>query len=515
MDPSFGTVHRNPTHDWLQDHALSVMSNVTKTEFGNVNYKARIKSRLSASTFFVADHDIRQNRIAPDEAARWAARQDEYLQGRDVIVTEGYIGPAHGSRVGCRMIIEDIQPNIAGMQRHLYFPPDEDWAPEMTVIYTPTLAAEGKPDDCLIVVDLDARVTRVFGSDYFGESKMGGLRMWVKHVYDQGGLACHAGLKVFPGEHTPDGVEHSMLIIGLSGTGKTTTTFTRQLESLPVQDDFVAVMPGGELRTTENGCFAKTYALDPVDEPTIYGGTTSPGAWLENVHVAPDGTVDFFDTSHTANGRSTFSLDSIRHRSPQDVPPLRHLLMLNRSDHIIPAVAKLTPAQIPAYFMLGETKGTSAGGAAEAGKSLRVPGTNPFFFDDDSLQGNRLMDLLDTMETEVGVYVLNTGRVGGPDEDERSVKVRIPDTSAVVEAIVSGTIEWEEDPDFGYLVASSVPGIDDPELLQPRRLYERQGRISEYEDRVALLHRERRQYLDSYPALRPEVVEGLGAPNSA
>ena len=29
--------------------------------------------------------------------------------------------------------------------------------------------------------------------------------------------------------------------------------------------------------------------------------------------------------------------------------------------------------------MLGETKGTSAGGADEAGKSLRVPGTNPFF----------------------------------------------------------------------------------------------------------------------------------------
>ena len=29
--------------------------------------------------------------------------------------------------------------------------------------------------------------------------------------------------------------------------------------------------------------------------------------------------------------------------------------------------------------MLGETKGTSAGGASEAGKFLRVPGTNPFF----------------------------------------------------------------------------------------------------------------------------------------
>ena len=507
---SFDTVHHDPDQSWLKAQALAVMPNVTETEFGNVNYTARLTSRLSASTFFVADREIHQNRISPEEAAEWAARQDAHLERGDVIVTDGYIGPAHGSRVGCRMIIESIQPNIAGMQRHLYFPPDESWSPDFTVIYTPTLSAPGKPDDCLIVVDLDAKVTRVFGSDYFGESKMGGLRMWVKHVYDQGGLACHAGLKVFPATHTPDGVEHSMLIIGLSGTGKTTTTFTRQLESLPVQDDFVALMPGGELRTTENGCFAKTYALDPVDEPTIYGGTTSPDAWLENVSVAPDGSVDFFGTSHTANGRSTFSLDSIRHRSPVDVPPLRHLLMLNRSDHIIPAVAKLKPHQIPAYFMLGETKGTSAGGAAEAGKSLRVPGTNPFFFDDDALQGNRLMDLLATVDHEVGVYVLNTGRVGGADEDHRSVKVRIPDTSAVVEAIVSGTIEWEEDPDFGYLVASAVPGIDDPELLQPRRLYERQGRGGEYAERVAQLHRERRSYLERFPALRPEVFDGLG-----
>ena len=41
--------------------------------------------------------------------------------------------------------------------------------------------------------------------------------------------------------------------------------------------------------------------------------------------------------------------------------------------------AKLSQEQAAAYFMLGETTGTSAGGAAEEGKFLRVPGTNPFF----------------------------------------------------------------------------------------------------------------------------------------
>ena len=41
-----------------------------------------------------------------------------------------------------------------------------------------------------------------------------------------------------------------------------------------------------------------------------------------------------------------------------------------------------------AFFMLGETQGTSAGGADEAGKFLRVPGTNPFFPALHDLQGN-------------------------------------------------------------------------------------------------------------------------------
>lgn len=483
------------------------MPRLTETEFSNLNYQAAITARLKNSTFFVSDTEIHQNRISRAEADEWATKQNAHIADKDMLLVEGYIGPDPAFQTGVRLFIESTQPNIAAMQSQLYFPPDAGWKPEFTVVYTPTLMAEGKPDDCLIVVDLDNWVTRVFGSDYFGESKMGGLRMWNRLVFDDGGLALHAGLKTFPASSTMGGEEESMLIIGLSGTGKTTTTFRQQLGSLPVQDDFVALMPKGQIRTTEAGCFAKTYGLDPDDEPTIYGGTTQPDAWLENVGVAEDGTVDFFDTSHTANGRSTFPLAGIRHRDPKDVPPARYLLILNRSDHIIPAVARLSREQIPAYFMLGETKGTSAGGAAEAGKSLRVPGTNPFFFDDDSMQGNRLLELIETMP-DLEAFVLNTGRIGG--EDDRSKKVLIKDSSAIVSAIVEGTINWTVDDDFGYEIASAVHGIEDFELLQPRRLYERQRRMDEYESLVARLKAERVEYLGGFAALAPSVVAGLG-----
>jgi phosphoenolpyruvate carboxykinase (ATP) len=505
--PAARSVERNPGDDRLRELARAHMPRLTETEFGNLNYQSKITARLSGSTFFVSDTENHQNRISRAEAEEWAARQDAHIAGKDMVLVEGYIGPDPDFRTGARLYIEATQPNIAAMQAHLYFPADEDWTPEFTVIYTPTLPAEGKSDDCLIIVDLENWVTRVLGSDYFGESKMGGLRMWNRLVYDRGGLACHAGLKTFPAESTRSGAEESMLIIGLSGTGKTTTTFRRQIESLPVQDDFVALMPGGELHTSEAGCFAKTYGLDPDDEPTIYGGTTHRDAWLENVAVSEDGKVDFFDTSYTANGRSTFPLLDIRHRDPRNVPPARYLLILNRSDHVIPAVARLAWDQIPAYFMLGESKGTSAGGAAEEGKSLRVPGTNPFFFNDDSMQGNRLLQLLETMP-DLEAYVLNTGRIGG--EGDGSKKVGIPQSSAIVQAIVEGSASWQTDQDFGYEVASSVPGVDDIELLQPRRLYERTGRLSEYEAIVARLKKERVEYLSAFQALSPDVLEGLG-----
>jgi phosphoenolpyruvate carboxykinase (ATP) len=505
--PSARTVEQNPTAARLRELALEHMPRLTETEFGNLNYQAEVTARLSGSTFFISDTEIHQNRISRSEAETWAERQDAHISERDMLLIEGYIGPDHEFRTGCRLYIEATQPNIAGMQSHLYFPPDEEWEPDFTVIYTPSLPAEGKPDNRLIIVDLDNWITRVFGSDYFGESKMGGLRMWNRLVYDRGGLACHAGLKTFPASATRSAVEESMLIIGLSGTGKTTTTFRQQAGSLPVQDDFVALMPEGRLYTTEAGCFAKTYGLDPDDEPTIFAGTTHPDAWLENVAVAENGKVDFFDTTHTANGRSTFPLANIRHRDPREVPPARYLLILNRSDHVIPAVAQLDPEQIPAYFMLGETKGTSAGGAAEAGKSLRVPGTNPFFFDDDALQGNRVLELLETMP-DLEVFVLNTGRIGG--EGDRSKKVEIADSSAIVQAIVEGTVEWQTDDDFGYAVAGAVRGVDDLELLQPRRLYERQNRLEEYESTVARLKKERVEYLASFEALDPKVSEGLG-----
>jgi phosphoenolpyruvate carboxykinase (ATP) len=123
------------------------------------------------------------------------------------------------------------------------------------------------------------------------------------------------------------------------------------------------------------------------------------------------------------------------------------------------------------------------------------------------LQGNRFLELL--AEHQLEVYVMNTGRVGGPEDDERSRKVRIKHSSAIVKGIAEGTIEWERDPDFGYLVASAVPGIDDPEILQPRRLYAEQGREDQYKSLVERFKAERAEFLQKFPSLSEEIVAAV------
>ena len=504
-------VIRNPDRATLAE-LIARMPNANRTEFDNFNVGTKVVARSKASTYIITDtpDDHSDQTMTRAEGERMAALQDAYIAKQEMLVIDGYIGNDPSFRTPARLIIESANANIAAMQKTLYFHDDQDTAddfkPEVTVIYTPNLLAEGFPKDRLIAVDLEAGVTRVFNSDYFGESKKGGLRMWNKIVYDRGGLSMHAGCKVIP----VAGKKRVGLIVGLSGTGKTTTTFTRQNDSQPVQDDFCALMPDGRIYATENGCFAKTFGLDPKFEPTIYKAVCQPDAYLENVSLDDNGKVDFFDTSYTQNGRAVFAMSHVDGAGDaRDLGTADFLLILNRSENIIPAVARLTSEQAAAYFMLGETKGTSAGGAEEAGKSLRIPGTNPFFPLLHAQQGNRFLELMGKVPMEV--YLMNTGRVGGGDDEPRSRTVKIPHSSAAVKGLAEGTITWEKDPDFGYEVATSVPGIgkEDEVLLRPRMLYEAQGRMDEYRAQVERLAEDRKSYLASWPGLDQAIIKAV------
>lgn len=501
-------LHINPSAEQLKEWALE-MPQTTITELNNTNTQTKVLARSSGSTYVVAEDpsSTSHKAISREEFERIAQIQNEYIKEQEMIMIEGYIGKNNKTNTAARLIIEKANANIAGMQKILYFENEgRKYVPELTVIYTPNLVApkmpngESYPEERLIAVDLENNITRVFNSDYFGESKKGGLRMWNKLVYDRGGLPMHAGAKIIP----VDGRNKSVLIVGLSGTGKTTTTFSSQNNSKPCQDDFVGLMPDGSILATENGCFAKTFGLNAEDEPEIYGASCKPDSYLENAHVSDDGKVDFFNDSYTKNGRSVFAKSHISNAAgTTDMEKLDTVLILNRNENIIPGVARLNKEQAAAYFMLGETQGTSAGGKAEEGKSLRVPGTNPFFPLPHALQGNRFLELLENMD--VNVYLLNTGMVGG------SKKVKIRHSSAFVKGIADETIEWIVDPDFGYEVATKVPGIaaEDADVLQPRKLYEAEGRMDEYNTHVQRFKKERKEYMTAWPGIDERLINAV------
>jgi phosphoenolpyruvate carboxykinase (ATP) len=301
----------------------------------------------------------------------------------------------------------------------------------------------------------------------------------------------------------------TIVVVGLSGTGKTTTTFQSAGGAKPVQDDFIAWMPDGRIHGSENGCFAKTFALSEDTEPEIYRATISADAYLENVYRNADGTLDFFNDGFTQNGRAVFPLSALgRYEDARNIPPVSAIVILNRARGVVPAIARLMPEQAAAYFMLGETQGTSAGGKDEAGKALRVPGTNPFFPAPHAKQGNRFLELL--RRNPVDVYLMNTGWIVD-DVGEGSKKVKVRHSSACVQAIADGGIEWVDDADFGYALAAHVPGIDgeDEDLLRPRARFAALGRLEEYDAWVSKLNGGRTECLHQYPGLDPAIIDGL------
>jgi phosphoenolpyruvate carboxykinase (ATP) len=354
----------------------------------------------------------------------------------------------------------------------------------------------------------------------------------------------------------------AMTIMGLSGTGKTTTTFSKQGDvTQPIQDDMITLWPGGEVSITENGCFAKTFGLTEQTEPVIYRGTVSREAWVENAYLEADGDFDFFkdalsaeevgrwrdtliatgapegnvdkyisgevtvsDVSDdmgvledgwefvkwTQNGRSIIPMSCVEDAADlHDLPSVKLMGILNRDegqDAATPGIVRFTsPEQAAGFFMLGETTKTSAAGK-EVGKT-RSPFTQPFFPLSYGLQADRFSELAATMPG-VTLWMMNTGYVGG---DARTIsageghKVKIRHSSAMLEALVTDAVVWKLDPDFGY----EIVDVDHPgnaalvaavgaEILNPVCFYAAHGKQALYRSWVVAMKTERRSFLESY-----------------
>jgi len=562
----------NPTQEQLRKLAELHTPATMRTSAGSINKVSRNKARMAKYTYIIEDGDSSSwshQTISSDKALELIMRQEEYIKSRGtVLVIDGYIGT--GTRkVAATWYYTLEASNIAGMQQVLAFPPDEEFNPEFTVVYTPDFMPDDMPGNQAIIVDMETWTTYIMGPDYFGESKKAMLRMLNHKVYSEGGLVLHAGAKSVTKR---SGEKILMTIMGLSGTGKTTTTFSEQgALTEPVQDDMVCLWPGGELSVTENGCFAKIEGLTHESEPVIYAGTTSADAWTENAYLEENGDFNFckeyltpieaaryrdilLETgadeerlnlfigknversnivdeggtpldgwdfiAWTGNGRSIIPLSAVPGAaSLQNLPPVRSMGILNRdegTDACTPGIVKFSsPSQAAGYFMLGETSKTSAAGK-ERGKT-RSPFTQPFFPARFGLQAERFEELASTMPG-VAMWMMNTGYIGGDAAGVGTgdaTKVKIAHSSDMLEALLAEKIHWRIDEDFGYWVVDvEHPGNEEllqkvpVEILDPRGFYKSAGRVDDYNEWVRKMHSERREFLSSH-GVNPTIVSAV------
>ena len=563
------TYIENPSQDELKRLARICTPAIIETSSGSINKVSRNKARMAKYTYIIEDgHEEKWSHqtITAEKAQELVDAQCEYIENSGTLIAiDGNIGLGNRA-VSATWLYTPEGANIAGMQQILAFPCDEDHYPDFTVVYTPGFRPAGMPGNQAILVDLETWTTYVMGPDYFGESKKAMLRMLNHLVYLEGGLVLHAGAKAVMKK---DGSRILMTVMGLSGTGKTTTTFSKQGDiTEPVQDDMVCLWPGGELSITENGCFAKIEGLTSESEPIIFAGTVSGEAWLENAFIDLDGEFDFdkrvlsinevkkykdilvktgadetnidmyingevhadsvldergipsegWDfVSWTRNGRSIIPMSSIPGAANlEDLPDVRTMGILNRDegrDACTPGIVRFTsPEQAAGFFMLGETSKTSAAGK-DRGKT-RSPFTQPFFPARMGLQAERFRELARTMPG-VDMWLMNTGYVGGSANDGEAIKVKIKHSSAMLEALLANEIVWKLDPDFGYeVVDTDAPqnsGLLEKvplEILSPCTYYKDSGRFKEYVEWVYEMKKQRTEFLRNH-GVSKEIIDAI------
>lgn len=464
------------------------------TEFGSASYVTKIRSRSAKFTKIIYDEPT----IEEETLIRQAL---DYIKTKKMIRVERKMCLSSEINLLCRYYVTEDYARNAYMWHQTLFDPTEKRNPDITVISIPEWP-ERK-----VLVSPKYRKTFVFGSDYTGEIKKANLRMAMYIAKTKGWLGLHAGSKIIRVKQGNNLVEKGLLMFGLSGTGKTTLTCHHHYLEAPEgvmirQDDVVFLKDDGYTIGTEDNFYMKTEGISPRTDPLLHKVVTSPNAILENVWVEKEnGKVDFLNYTVTSNGRAVVMRREMDFTDASiDLPFVNIFIFIFRRNDIVPPVAKLTLEQAAAFFMLGESVETSAGDPTQAGKSKRVVGTNPFIIGPEDEEGNRFLEII-SKHKDMEVYVMNTGRVGG----ENGEKITVLDTTTIITDIVRGSIEWQKDPYWNYLVPKGIPGLKS-ERFDPLHYYSQK----EYEERVKVLKQERINWLNRFENLKPEIRHSLG-----
>ncbi|MBN2598573.1 MAG: phosphoenolpyruvate carboxykinase (ATP) [Marinifilaceae bacterium] len=341
----------------------------------------------------------------------------------------------------------------------------------------------GETSDICVVVDFDKKIGIVYGSSYMGSMKK--LMFTVMNYYlpFKGVLPLHCSAN--------EGVNgDSALLLGLSGTGK--TTLSADPERALLGDDEHGWSDEG-IFNFENGCYAKMIDIKPENEPEIYEAVmheadyTKHGAIIENAMIYPDGEIDFFDDRFTPNSRASYPLSFLNNikESSKAGHPNTILFLTADAYGVIPPISKLSKEQAMLWFLMGYTSklaGTETGVTEPQATFSRFFG-QPFMPCNPNIYAEMLGDKMDKHNTNV--FLINTGWSGGSYGTGSRIKLKY--TRAMVDAALKGKldkVDFIENKLFHLNIPTACENVPS-EILNPINTWENKDEYQKTAENLA------------------------------
>jgi phosphoenolpyruvate carboxykinase (ATP) len=328
----------------------------------------------------------------------------------------------------------------------------------------------GNTTDMAVAVDMDRKCGVVVGSAYMGSMKKMLFTVMNYLLPFEGVLPLHCSAN-----EGADG--NSALLLGLSGTGK--TTLSADASRALLGDDEHGWSEDG-IANFENGCYAKMIDINPKKEPDIFEAVMHKndywkhGSMIENAMMYPDGEFDFYDDRFTPNSRASYPLKYLKNIKESSCAGHPNTILFLTADAygVLPPVSMLNKDQAMLWFLMGYTSklaGTETGVTEPQAAFSRFFG-QPFMPSKPEIYAKMLGEKMDQHDTKV--FLVNTGWSGGAYGV--GSRIDLPLTRAMVNAALNGDLndaDYTEDPLFHVNVPKVVPGVPS-EMLNPINTWE-------------------------------------------
>jgi phosphoenolpyruvate carboxykinase (ATP) len=515
------TIHANLGTAPLVEHAVRNGEGILAKDGPLVVATGKHTGRSAKDKFIVKDAETADtiwwgNTNVAMTPEHFAALKADFLKAlgekQTLYVADLFGGSQPEHRVNVRVVNEFAWHNL--FIRTLLVRPIEQelagFSPEYTIIDLPSFRADparhGTRSETVIAVNFTEKLILIGGTAYAGEMKKSVFGILNYLLPAKGVMPMHCSANIGPEGDTA-------VFFGLSGTGK--TTLSADASRTLIGDDEHG-WSDTAVFNFEGGCYAKMIRLSPEAEPEIYATTKRFGTVLENVVIDPETReLDFDDASLAENSRGSYPIDFIPNTSAHNLGPVPKTIIFLTADAygVLPPIARLTPDQAMYHFLSGYTArvaGTEIG-VTEPEATFSTCFGAPFMPRHPSVYGNLLKERI--AKGGVRCWLVNTGWSGGKATMEGIKRMPIKATRALLSAALDGSLNdaaFRKDPNFGFEVPVSVPGVDQA-LLDPRAAwadpsdYDRTAR-----DLVA-------KFIDNFAQFESHVDEGVrqAAPTAA